>query len=62
LVNLIKILILLIQIPYELMNKKFRAIQRLIDQSDFHFNREIEQLEQKFKAAQAIPITQVIQK
>ena len=40
---------LILKIPYELMNKKFRCTQRVIDQCIFHFHREFQLLEQKLK-------------
>ncbi|KAL7071321.1 hypothetical protein ACQ4LE_009509 [Meloidogyne hapla] len=38
-----------LKIPYELMNKKFRCTQRVIDQCIFHFQKEFELLERKLK-------------
>uniref|UniRef100_A0A914KP22 E3 ubiquitin-protein transferase MAEA n=2 Tax=Meloidogyne TaxID=189290 RepID=A0A914KP22_MELIC len=38
-----------LKIPYELLNKKFRCTQRVIDQCIFHFQKEFELLEQKLK-------------
>lgn len=50
-----------VQILYELMNKKFRATQRVIDQCNFHFQKEFSVLERKLKGqTQPIPLTEVI--
>uniref|UniRef100_A0A914H4G8 E3 ubiquitin-protein transferase MAEA n=1 Tax=Globodera rostochiensis TaxID=31243 RepID=A0A914H4G8_GLORO len=49
-----------LKVPYELMNKKFRATQRAIDQCNFHFQKEFSVVEQKLKdRAQPIPLSEV---
>ncbi|KAF7637216.1 hypothetical protein Mgra_00003392 [Meloidogyne graminicola] len=49
-----------LKIPYELMNKKFRCSQRIIDQCIFHFQKEFEILEQKLQGrAQPISLNEV---
>lgn len=57
----------LIKLPYEILNKKFRASQKSVDQYRFRLKREICNISDKFKQQQQkknedIPISEVILK